>query len=235
MFTTYVHAYFYRDCALQFVPPLVDEWLLHPHPAQSGSVVYLTDGLATGVVAACDASTFGIDYLICGNMTAVTPADNPACSVHRYVNEGKCCRCITSTCFKNLDLTMKTVEVTDSEGLGLSRIGCNFTTSTEQHLLFFARRYPSDSGSSKFPLYQLIGYTDVEKEPIPSPAPGSTLDRRLIGSNVGTLLGALVLSAVFFSIVAIVCFIVIKRRSHVTGGELIHCMDLSLYLSCLHW
>ena len=38
------------------VPPSVEEWLLHPHPAQSGSVVYLTDGIATGVVAACNYS-----------------------------------------------------------------------------------------------------------------------------------------------------------------------------------
>ena len=205
MFTTYVHAYFYRDCALQFVPALVDEWLLHPHPAQSGSVVHLTDGLATGVVAACDASTFGIYYFICANMTAVAPADNPACSVDLYMNEGKCCPCNSSPCFKNLDLTMKTVEVTDSEGLGLSTAGCNFTTSTEQHLLFFARRYLSAlSGSSKFPIYQLIGYTDVKKEqkPIPSPEPpavgtGSVSESALIGSAVGIVIVAVVLGTLF--------------------------------------
>ena len=173
--------------SLQFVPLLVAEWLLRPFPAQSGSVVYLSNGLATGVIAAGDYSSFGIDYLVCVTTATVTPADNPACSVDLYMNEGKCCPCTASPCHEKLDLRMRDTMVTDSEELGLSVRGCNFTTSKEQRLLFFARHFLSHSSAL---IYQLIGFTDVK----PLPPAGSASELTIIGGSVGAVLGTVVLS-----------------------------------------
>ena len=156
-------------------------------------MVYLHDGNATGVVAACDYSAYGIKYLICANMTAVTPADNPACSVDLYMSEEKCCNCTkpNCSCHMDLDLRMGETTVTDSEGLGLSIEASNFTTSKEQHLLFFARRTLPHYSSAK--VYQLIGFTTVEKEPT-SPSSSSFSEGTFIGSIVGSGSGAALLS-----------------------------------------
>ena len=199
--------------SLQFVPLLVAEWLLHPFPAQSGSVVYLSNGLATGVIAAGDYSSFGIDYLVCVTTATVTPADNPACSVDLYMNEGKCCPCTASPCHEKLDLRMRDTMVTDSEELGLSVRGCNFTTSKEQRLLFFARRILSHSSAL---IYQLIGYTDVK----PSPGPlGFVSIMTLIGSIIGTVAIAAVLSTLSCILTAVLCYNCGRRRRLQYKGE----------------
>ena len=143
-------------------------------------MMHLSDGNATGVVAA---SEYGIDYYICAIMTAVTPADNPACNFDSYNNEGKCCPCTASPCHLGLDLILNKTTVTNNDGLELSTDGCNFTTSREWNLLFFARRRQADSSSM---VNHLIGITDVK----PSP-PGSDAELIII---VSTVMGATVLS-----------------------------------------
>ena len=164
------------------------KWLLHPLSFQSGKTVYL-DGNASGVVAASDNSEYGVEYLICANMTAVTPADNPACSFDLYNNDCICCPCTASPCHLGLDLRMNKVTVTDSEELGLSTDGCNFTTSKEQRLLFFARHSLDHSSSL---VYQLSGFADVK----PSPSATPTSDITIITSIVGSVIAlfAVVLS-----------------------------------------
>ena len=150
--------------------------------------MYLTNRQATGVVAA---SEYGIEYYICANMAAkVTPADNPACTFDLYNNDGKCCPCTASRapCHPGLDLRMNEATVTDNEGLGLSTDGCNFTTSKEQRLLFFARRRQD---GSLLMVYQLIGFTDVK----PLPSDGSVAEVTVNGSIVGPLIGVAIVLA----------------------------------------
>lgn len=201
------------------MPPLVEEWLLHPHPGQSGSVVYLTDGNATGVAAASDYSQYGIEYLICANMTMITPADNPACSVDVYISENKCCNCTKAPCWKDLDLMVREGEATDSEGLGLHTIGCTFSTSTEQRLLFFARRNLEHVSTTT--VYQLIGFTDVEKEP--TSASATSFSKELfIGSVVGAGSGVAVIST-------LICVIVFGVMKVCRSGE---CFILQLTMHC---
>ena len=122
------------------------------------------------------ASDFGIKYYICANMTAkVSPTDNPACSFDLFYNEGKCCPCTAAPCHPGLDLRMSEATIASNHGLGLSTDGCNFTTSKEQRLLFFARRQQNDNS---LPVYQLIGLTDVK----PSPSAGSDTEVTVNGS-----------------------------------------------------
>ena len=164
--------------------------------------MYLTNRQATGVVAT---SEYGIEYYICANMTTVTPADNPACSFDLYMNEGKCCPCTASPCHPGLDLRMNEATVTDSEELGLSVDGCNFTTSKEQRLLFFARHF-HDNRFSK--VYQLIGFTEVK--PSPPVIASSSLGAGEIGAIAG--IGSFLLLLVFCSLPCIVIICCIYKR-----------------------
>ena len=166
--------------------------------------MHLINGIATGVVAV---SRYGVEYYICANMTAVTPTDNPACSFDSYMNEGKCCPCTASPCHPGLDLRMSETRVTVSEELGVSTDGCNFTTSTEQHLLFFARKFQDNSFSK---VYQLIGFTEVKSSPtvIASPSLGA-------GEIVGFTLGVVIALAIcIIAAVVIGCITYVKRRQN---------------------
>ena len=160
-------------------------------------------------------------------MTTVTPADNPACSFDLYMNEGKCCPCTALPCHPGLDLRMSEATITGNHELGLNTDGCNFTTSKEQRLLFFARR--RQDGNSLM-VYQLIGFTDVK----PLPSDGSVAEVTVNGSIVGPLIGVVIvlaLAILLFIATGVGC-IYLKRRKD--KGFDIACMMVKPWMDIVH-
>ena len=140
-------------------------------------------------------------------MTAVTPADNPACNFDQYnIYEGKCCPCTASPCHPHLDLILNKTTVTDNEGLGLSTDGCNFTTFRDQHLLFFARRWQDDNLSM---VNQLIGITNVMQS---QPAGSISDDQTVNGIIVGVVLGVLFIGCTVAAALAVISHRYVKTR-----------------------